>query len=222
MKLKKIASLMLAGIMAVSMLAGCKDGASSSEPTKPETDNTVTASIATAMNGERNDNVKNLGIAYEDDSEVASALATAVNKLYKSSTVESAPNGYEAVKDDVAKVAEKLDELLPGQFYNAIGSTWQNKGDGDELKMAKVYTVGGSFDANTAAALVAQKLNGDMDNWLSKYNGLSASYEADVAAVKVSSKDTPADSTWVVAVVFTQSISANKTANNNNNNQYQK
>ena len=37
MKLKKIASLMLAGIMAVSMLAGCKDAASSSEPTKPET-----------------------------------------------------------------------------------------------------------------------------------------------------------------------------------------
>ena len=39
MKLKKIASLMLAGIMAVSMLAGCKTadngngGASSSEPT---------------------------------------------------------------------------------------------------------------------------------------------------------------------------------------------
>ena len=37
MKLKKIASLMLAGIMAVSMLAGCKDAASSSEPTEPET-----------------------------------------------------------------------------------------------------------------------------------------------------------------------------------------
>ena len=37
MKLKKIASLMLAGIMAVSMLAGCKDAASSSDPTEPET-----------------------------------------------------------------------------------------------------------------------------------------------------------------------------------------
>ena len=41
MKLKKIASLALAGIMAVSMLAGCKDGgngnsgSSSSEPTAP-------------------------------------------------------------------------------------------------------------------------------------------------------------------------------------------
>ena len=35
MKLKKIASLMLAGIMAVSMLAGCKDNGSSSTPNEP-------------------------------------------------------------------------------------------------------------------------------------------------------------------------------------------
>ena len=48
MKLKKIASLMLAGIMAVSMLAGCKTadngngGASSSEPT---TSSSVTESV---------------------------------------------------------------------------------------------------------------------------------------------------------------------------------
>ena len=35
MKLKKIASLALAGIMAVSMLAGCGEAASSSEPTTP-------------------------------------------------------------------------------------------------------------------------------------------------------------------------------------------
>ena len=32
MKLKKIASLALAGIMAVSMLAGCKDGTSQEIP----------------------------------------------------------------------------------------------------------------------------------------------------------------------------------------------
>ena len=32
MKLKKIASLALAGIMAVSMLAGCKDGNSQEDP----------------------------------------------------------------------------------------------------------------------------------------------------------------------------------------------
>ena len=32
MKLKKIASLALAGIMAVSMLAGCKDGTSQEDP----------------------------------------------------------------------------------------------------------------------------------------------------------------------------------------------
>ena len=48
MKLKKIASLMLAGIMAVSMLAGCKSGSNGND-----TDNNVTpstSSIVEAMN----------------------------------------------------------------------------------------------------------------------------------------------------------------------------
>ena len=35
MKLKKIASLMLAGVMAVSMLAGCKGSANSGEEENP-------------------------------------------------------------------------------------------------------------------------------------------------------------------------------------------
>ena len=46
MKLKKIASLALAGIMAVSMLAGCKDGTSQEDPSSssqvPTTANVVT------------------------------------------------------------------------------------------------------------------------------------------------------------------------------------
>ena len=45
MKLKKIASLMLAGIMAVSMLAGCKTGTTTDDeknPTTPATPSVVT------------------------------------------------------------------------------------------------------------------------------------------------------------------------------------
>ena len=51
MKLKKIASLALAGIMAVSMLAGCKDGSSSSTPTEPDV-NPVDSSLANYVNNE--------------------------------------------------------------------------------------------------------------------------------------------------------------------------
>ena len=48
MKLKKIASLMLAGVMAVSMLAGCSNnGGASSDPADDSSENT---SVATYMN----------------------------------------------------------------------------------------------------------------------------------------------------------------------------
>ena len=51
MKLKKIASLMLAGIMAVSMLAGCKSGTPDPKPNEGEEENT--ASGYSAMLGEK-------------------------------------------------------------------------------------------------------------------------------------------------------------------------
>ena len=51
MKLKKIASLALAGIMAVSMLAGCKDGGNSNSGSSSE--NTNTTSGYSAMLGQK-------------------------------------------------------------------------------------------------------------------------------------------------------------------------
>ena len=45
MKLKKIASLMLAGIMAVSMLAGCKGGSTSNDENKDDNTEVTTGSV---------------------------------------------------------------------------------------------------------------------------------------------------------------------------------
>ena len=42
MKLKKIASLMLAGVMAISMLAGCSNGGNTEKPEEPTTSTTAT------------------------------------------------------------------------------------------------------------------------------------------------------------------------------------
>ena len=80
MKLKKIASLMLAGIMAVSMLAGCKTadngngGASSSEPTT--TSNFTDAVMAEASKA-TNDN---LAVDSDDTLDKAIDWAAANNK----------------------------------------------------------------------------------------------------------------------------------------------
>ena len=73
MKLKKIASLMLAGIMAVSMLAACGDKAASSTPAESETP--VDSSFATAVNNELSTSQKNT-LKLGADANVSKALKT--------------------------------------------------------------------------------------------------------------------------------------------------
>ena len=69
MKLKKIASLMLAGIMAVSMLAGCGEASSNSTETP---DVTPVTGVAATVNGELNANKDK--ISFTDDKVVTDLL----------------------------------------------------------------------------------------------------------------------------------------------------
>ncbi len=81
MKLKKIASLALAGIMAVSMLAGCGEGISNSGSSSSENTNTNTG--YSAMLGEAvSDAVKNMDyVTFKDNAEDAAALRKALNNV---------------------------------------------------------------------------------------------------------------------------------------------
>ena len=78
MKLKKIASLMLAGVMAVSMLAGCSNGNDDGGSTGGNTIVTPsTSSIVTALNnGQDADN--KVKVTFSDDATLNSALKKAV------------------------------------------------------------------------------------------------------------------------------------------------
>ena len=58
MKLKKIASLALAGIMAVSMLAGC-NGSNGNEQPPASSSEPTTSGFATSVNAELADDVYN-------------------------------------------------------------------------------------------------------------------------------------------------------------------
>ena len=83
MKLKKIASLALAGVMAVSMLAGCNNG-SSSNGGNGNTE-VVTSSIVDAVN--KGQSVANdVKITFTADSNLDSALKKAAEKLGISAT----------------------------------------------------------------------------------------------------------------------------------------
>ena len=86
MKLKKIASLMLAGVMAVSMLAGCSNGPATSEPTNPV--EPVDTSFATAVNAEMGTAAKNV-LTFSSDAKLASVLNNVASKIASSTLINA-------------------------------------------------------------------------------------------------------------------------------------
>ena len=76
MKLKKIASLMLAGVMAVSMLAGCQT-TSNDQPTQPEQPTTPATGYSATVQGKLSDIAKSK-LTLSDDAKLDNALDYAV------------------------------------------------------------------------------------------------------------------------------------------------
>ena len=82
MKLKKIASLMLAGIMAVSMLAGCKDGAGNNGGQVPPEDNNNATGYSVQLGDKVNADVKAKDyIHFVDNADDQAALEDALGNL---------------------------------------------------------------------------------------------------------------------------------------------
>ena len=100
MKLKKIASLALAGIMAVSMLAGCKDGGNT-EPENPVVPST--SGVASYLNDMlTSDQSKN--ISFEDDSTLrANTLAVATDSSVVTPTMIATTNRAAGTNSTVAR-----------------------------------------------------------------------------------------------------------------------
>ena len=92
MKLKKIASLALAGVMAASMLAGCQT-TSNEQPTQPEEPTTPSTSYSSMLEDKMSVQVTNKTV-FQDDANLNAALDYAVgnigNDKITASFVESA------------------------------------------------------------------------------------------------------------------------------------
>ena len=214
MKLKKIASLMLAGIMAVSMLAGCKGNETNVDDDKDEVVTPVATDVAKGANNVINGYAKTvLGLSYADDTALAKALEEAAGSVYKSTDVEAIKaydedvNATSTGKGD--EVAAKITKALTG---NSKSLDWTNGYftlNAEETNKALwIFTVGGGFGADDAGAFVADTMNSVMSttNMPASSASYKADYDADIAAVKVTSKEDSTKSAWVIAVVITQNI----------------
>ena len=212
MKLKKIASLMLAGLMAVSMLAGCEGkGSSSSEPENPVVP--TTGVVAYANDAVSEDTAKEHNF---EGFAASTNLDAILNDLATSTGNFSQTDIAGIFKDDVSaadtdsdvqkKLNDKLDGLVDDEFDKIPA-------DNVSDKYGYIYTVSGKVDEKEMVGKVVDKFVDDVledvatvvenSTTDTKYD---TAHTAEISVVKVSSSSAPSESAWVVAIVLTQEV----------------
>ena len=215
MKLKKIASMMLAGVMAVSMLAGCsgKGNGNNGEPENPVVPTTGVVADA-------NDNVST------DDKEdykfsgfTANTNLDSILKDLASSTGDFSEDVISNAYDNVAgvqanlTVRNKLNGKLSG-LLDDDGKFSEIPADNVSEKYGYVYTASGKLTQKEAVGKIVAKF---VDDTLQEVetdavkNAITGTkydpaYSAEISIVKVSSSSAVNESAWVVAIVLTQNV----------------
>ncbi len=171
MKLKKIASLMLAGVMAVSMLAGCNTTSADPEPT-PDPDPTPATGYSVEMASNLSDAAKKDYIAFEDNADDLAALEDALGNMSWTTTagytalpkVVTPVNGWNAVDtavvvDDFVTALDIENKALTyGTMRNELVS-FKDLNAAETVKYGLLYVVDGTtVDENKALKQVAGEI----------------------------------------------------------------
>ena len=223
MKLKKIASLMLAGIMAVSMLAACGEGnninenpgSSSSEPTVQN------SAIAEALNDDLSANQAAL-LSFSSNAKLASLLnriATDDEDFEQwDALIQDADRPHLITRADAAyfnDVAGIVNAAYNGSNPDVLFSAGDiSTNHDDNLTYLYIYTVDGSMtEVSEIAAAVMNGANGLQDlvyDTAGVVNAAAIDYEYDGYAemVKVTN-DNSSDTAYIVAVMVEQHAVAN-------------
>ena len=227
MKLKKIASLALAGVMAVSMLAGCATNNTKPE-TKPEEPTVVSGYSATLADklGDLKDYV-----AVKDNADDVVALQKALNYISEPTLLTLADrktvhdlDGDKGNADVASMIADFVDragftdpsdDIKDGDLSMA----WYADGnwcDNRSVKDGMIYAVNGAVGEDEAVKLVAAQVKDDIAA-LPEHNTNTAQDKYDysyVVSASVATKaldDTftgPANSVVFVAVTVTRTVTA--------------
>ena len=224
MKLKKIASLMLAGVMAVSMLAACGDNSSTTTPVVPPVDdNTATSAISDALNDQLFSKQADL-LSFESNSKLASLLDriaeddedfeirdTLVSGAGRPTLL--APNGVNADITNIVNAA--FNGTNPAVTMTNVDILVNHD---DNRAYLYVYTVDGSMqDVDQIARAVMNGVNGLQDHVYDVAgivdNGTippqtDYEYKGYAEMVKITN-DNSSDTAWVVAVLVEQHAVSN-------------
>ena len=171
MKLKKIASLMLAGVMAVSMLTACDTANNNNDndgqnPEIPVVTDGVSADVAARVKA--NDVVIPEYVTFADDADLDKALTYAVQYA----GVKEVADGYINVVDELREVDNRnINEELEETVNVTTGDTVEAIGDNNTLvaveeaagqavtlpdaKAVKVYVVSGEIEDMARNEMIA-------------------------------------------------------------------
>ena len=225
MKLKKIASLMLAGVMAVSMLAACGDNSSTTTPVVPPVDdNTAASAISDALNDQLFSKQADL-LSFESNSKLASLL----------DRIAEDDEDFE-IRDTLVRFAGRPTLLNPGvdvDIANIVNAAFNGTNPAvtmtnvdilvnhdDNRAYLYVYTVDGSMqDVDQIARAVMNGVGGNglqdhvydvagiVDNGFTPER-MDYEYKGYAEMVKITN-DNSSDTAWVVAVLVEQHAVSN-------------
>lgn len=227
MKLKKFAALALAGVMAVSMLAGCSGKSTNTNPSNPGTDDgeteVVPTSVVTKLFNDAQGADNKAKVVFTDDAKLESNFKKAVEMAgyYDGYNAGEVKNCYVAL---TGADANKISVI----YYNSVSSVSTAFRGETEKNVADVkngetntYMVIARMDASktvlspdaAARAAAAQFETGLFDDLVagsSKKNlnpgdpYLTYTYEGNACAVSSINED--GDTIYYVAVVLTQNV----------------
>ena len=183
MKLKKIASLALAGVMAVSMLAGCS-GSTTNDNTNGD-DNTITvpASNASTVFQKALSSKSNIKIDMADNGTLNTNLNTAVENLTSSTikvfnninkgVMNFAVNGYYWMGEEGQMIGNVVDSVIGGDlkiiademgaddmWLNAFAALRPTFNEAESETVTMLYAVDSAVSEDAAVKQVAKRLDG--------------------------------------------------------------
>ena len=152
MKLKKIVSLALAGIMAVSMLTACGEGDSNSTVTPP-VDNTTPTGLSAQLGAEASD-LTNSKVTFADSTALNNALKHAVGNIGDSSIDKAFGFGIRGIT--------YLGDL---QDWAAVGAAVGVLEDDMDVDVDMMATTGTGANRVDGVAATVNGLNPDIDQY---------------------------------------------------------
>ena len=218
MKLKKIASLMLAGVMVVSTLAGCSGKETDKTDDKEDNEIVTTSNAVTYANDALSASEKEYitvkasstldGWVKDIATDTGVFKASDIEYTYKNLTKAEGNINNSRIHQDAMR--NKLTKKLKDSNVVCVGyiNTGFNSVPADKKSQAGslLYTVSGMLDEKSAVESVVSAVHGvecpkQIDS--NKYN---CEYTAEISSVKVTNDSLNGESAWVIAVVITQNV----------------